>query len=76
MQRAWKGATDWFVPHDCLSLVLERTRDYQPSDGITHNGPRPPPYRGGSQPVGLDSPPPGVAYLITVRNSSKILVMK
>jgi hypothetical protein len=39
MQRPWKDVTYWLAFHGLLSLPSYRTQDYEPRDGITHNGP-------------------------------------
>jgi hypothetical protein len=38
MQRPWRGATYWLVPHGLLSLLSYRTQDHQPRGGTTHDG--------------------------------------
>ena len=43
MQRPWRGAAYWLASPALLSLLSYTTQDYQPSDGITHNGLGPPP---------------------------------
>jgi hypothetical protein len=39
MQRPWRSMDYWIDSADFLSLFSYRTQDYQPTDGITHNGP-------------------------------------
>jgi hypothetical protein len=39
MQRPWRDVTYWFTSLGLLSLLSYRTKDYQPRDGPTHNGP-------------------------------------
>jgi hypothetical protein len=41
MQRPWRDVTYWLASPGLLSLLSYRTQDYQPRDGITHNGPSP-----------------------------------
>ena len=41
MQKLWRGAACWLASPGLLSLLSYRTRDYQPRDGTTHNGPSP-----------------------------------
>jgi hypothetical protein len=41
MQRPWRDVPYWLASPGMLSLLFYRTRDYQPRDGTTHNGPFP-----------------------------------
>ena len=38
MQRPWRGAAYWLVPHGMINLCSYRTQDHQPRDGPSHNG--------------------------------------
>ena len=38
MQRPWKGAAYWLIPHGLFSLLSYRTQDHQPRNGPSHNG--------------------------------------
>jgi hypothetical protein len=38
MQRPWRDAAYWLASPGLLSLLSDRTQDYQPGDGTTHNG--------------------------------------
>jgi hypothetical protein len=39
MQRSWRDVPYWLASSALPSLLSYRTQDYQPMDGITHNGP-------------------------------------
>jgi hypothetical protein len=43
MQRPRRGAAYWLASHGLLSLLSQRTQDYQHRDSTTHNGLGPPP---------------------------------
>jgi hypothetical protein len=43
MQRTWRDAAYWLASPGLLSLPSYRIQDYQPRNGITHNGLDPPP---------------------------------
>jgi hypothetical protein len=38
MQRPWRSATYWLVPHCVLGQLSYRNQDHHPRDGHTHNG--------------------------------------
>ncbi|EDM09436.1 rCG46326 [Rattus norvegicus] len=42
MQRPWRDVSYWLASNGLLSLLSYTTQDYQPRDGITHNGLDPP----------------------------------
>jgi hypothetical protein len=40
MQKPWRSAVYWHVPHSLLFLLSYGIQDHQSKDGPTHNGPR------------------------------------